>query len=84
MLLAELHEPFELERVSVPTLMVWGGHDAMVPRTGAQKLLDTVPGSRLELLEACGHCPQVEDPRRLTELVLEFGVEVSARTAAAG
>jgi pimeloyl-ACP methyl ester carboxylesterase len=83
-LLGELHEPFELERVGVPTLVVWGGHDAMVPRTGAQKLLDTVPGSRLELLDACGHCPQVEDPRRLTELVLDFGVEVSERAAAAG
>jgi pimeloyl-ACP methyl ester carboxylesterase len=83
-LLGELHEPFELERVRVPTLMVWGGHDAMVPRTGAQKLLDAVPGSRLELLDACGHCPQVEDPRRLTDLVLDFGIEVSSRTAAAG
>jgi pimeloyl-ACP methyl ester carboxylesterase len=80
-LLAELHDPFELERVAVPTLMVWGRHDAMVPHRGASKLLDAVAGSRLELLDGCGHCPQVEDPRRLTELVLEFAAESGARRA---
>jgi pimeloyl-ACP methyl ester carboxylesterase len=35
--------------------------------------LDAVPGSRLELLEGVGHCPQVEAPERFTELLLEFG-----------
>jgi pimeloyl-ACP methyl ester carboxylesterase len=83
-LLGELHDPFELERVSVPTLMVWGSHDAMVPHRGATKLLDAVEGSRLELLDGCGHCPQVEDPGRLTELLLDFAAEVAAPAAAAG
>jgi pimeloyl-ACP methyl ester carboxylesterase len=51
----------------------------MVPHRGAAKLLDAVPGSRLELLDTCGHCPQVEDPGRLAELVLGFA-ESSRRT----
>ncbi len=78
-ILGELHDPFELERIEVPTLLVWGRRDAMVPHRGAAKLLDAVPGSRLELLDTCGHCPQVEDPERLAELVLGFA-ESSRRT----
>ena len=80
-LLGELHEPFELERIEVPTLLVWGRRDAMVPHRGAQKLLDAVPGSRLELLEDRGHCPQLEDPDGFTQLVLEFSSEVSGTGA---
>ena len=71
-LLGELHDPFELERIEVPTLLVWGRRDAMVPVRGSRKLLDAVPDSRLELLDACGHCPQVEAPARLAELMVEF------------
>jgi pimeloyl-ACP methyl ester carboxylesterase len=72
---AELHDPFELERIAVPVLLVWGKRDAMVPHAGADKLLEAVPGSRLELLDACGHCPQIEDPQRLAELLLPFGAK---------
>jgi pimeloyl-ACP methyl ester carboxylesterase len=74
-LLGELHDPFELERIELPALLVWGSRDAMVPHRGAQKLLDAVPGSRLELLDGCGHCPQLEDPERLVELVLRFAAD---------
>jgi pimeloyl-ACP methyl ester carboxylesterase len=70
--LDELHDPFELERVEAPVLLVWGRRDAMVPYRGAERLLTAVSGSRLELLPACGHCPQVEEPDRFVELVLEF------------
>lgn len=67
---AELHDPFELERVCVPVLLVWGRRDAMVPHSGSAKLLEAVPESRLEMLDACGHCPQIEDPKGLVELIL--------------
>lgn len=67
---AELHEPFELERVCVPVVLVWGRRDAMVPHAGSARLLDAVPGSRLETLDACGHCPQIEDPDALVDLLL--------------
>ncbi len=80
-ILGELHDPFERERIEVPTLLVWGRRDAMVPHRGAAKLLDAVPGSRLELLDACGHCPQEEDPERLAELVLGFAESPSGAPA---
>jgi pimeloyl-ACP methyl ester carboxylesterase len=71
-LLPELRNPFELERVSVPILLVWGDRDRLVFARGAERVLEAVSDARLELLEGVGHCPQVEAPERLTELMLEF------------
>jgi pimeloyl-ACP methyl ester carboxylesterase len=71
-MLPELRDPFELERIACPVLLVWGREDAMVFQTGAERVLDAVPDSQLELIDDCGHCPQVEAPDRLAELLLEF------------
>ena len=71
-LLPELRDPYDLERISCPVLLVWGRQDAMVFQTGADRVLDVVPDSRLVVIEDCGHCPQLEVPERLTELLLEF------------
>jgi pimeloyl-ACP methyl ester carboxylesterase len=80
-LFPELRDAFELERISVPMLLVWGDRDKLVFHRGAQKILDAVTGVRFELLEGVGHCPQVEAPERLTQLVLEFSR--TAQSAAA-
>ena len=71
-LLPELKNPFRLDRVACPVLVVWGEKDAMVYPKGAQRVIDSVPGARLELLEKCGHCPQLECPDQFSELLLEF------------
>ncbi len=71
-LLPELRFPFRLDRISCPVLLVWGDRDMMVFRTGAERVLDRVEQSRLVVLEDCGHCPQVEEPERLCELLLDF------------
>ena len=44
-------------------------------------MLSEVPGTRLELLEGVGHCPQVEAPQRLIELLLAFCDEREAAAA---
>jgi pimeloyl-ACP methyl ester carboxylesterase len=71
-MLPELRKPFELERITVPVLLIWGDRDRLVFHGGAKSVLETVEGSRLELLHGLGHCPQVEAPERVTELLLEF------------
>ncbi len=68
----ELRDPFRLERITCPVLLVWGRKDVMVFPTGADRVVQTVPDSELVVFEDCGHCPQVEEPHRLTELLLEF------------
>jgi pimeloyl-ACP methyl ester carboxylesterase len=80
-LLPELRDPFRLERIACPVLVVWGENDAMVYAKGAQRVLDAVPGARLELIEKCGHCPQVECPDRFSDLVLDFPPEPVAKAA---
>jgi pimeloyl-ACP methyl ester carboxylesterase len=80
-LLPELRKPFELEKISVPILLVWGDRDRLVFHRGANRVLDTVPDARLEVLEGVGHCPQVEASERFTELLLEFSDEREAAAA---
>jgi pimeloyl-ACP methyl ester carboxylesterase len=79
-LLAEIRAAYELERICRPVLLVWGTRDRLVPARGARRLLDAVPGARLELLDGAGHCPQLEEPARLCGLLLEF--DARARAAA--
>jgi pimeloyl-ACP methyl ester carboxylesterase len=69
---AELHDPFDLPRIGCPVLLVWGAKDRLVFPVGADRVLGAVPGARLELIEDCGHCPQIEEPERMAELVLSF------------
>lgn len=71
-LLPELGSPFELEQIDVPVLLVWGDRDRMVTHKGSRHLLEHVPHTRYELIEGCGHCPQLEQPDLVAELLLEF------------
>jgi pimeloyl-ACP methyl ester carboxylesterase len=80
-LIRELRTPFQLDRISTRVLLVWGDRDRLVFHRGANRILDAVPGSRLELLRGIGHCPQVEVPERFTELLLEFSAEPQAAAA---
>jgi pimeloyl-ACP methyl ester carboxylesterase len=70
-LLPELRDPFDFAAIACPVLLVWGDRDRLVFHSGAQRLLAAVPDARLELLEGCGHCPQLERVERVVELLLE-------------
>ena len=73
-LLPEIRAPelFALDGIDVPVLVVWGDRDRMVFHSGAERVLEAVPGAELDLIPDCGHCPQVEAPRRLVDLLLDF------------
>ncbi len=74
-LFPEMQDPFELARIKCPTMVVWGSRDLMVPAAGAERIAGQVSGTRVEILEGIGHCPQVEAPDRVTELLLDFLAE---------
>ncbi len=80
-LVGELKDPFELEKIRVPVLLVWGDRDRLVFHRGAERVLAAVPSARLELLRGVGHCPQVEASERLTELIVEFDPQALADVA---
>ena len=75
---AELADCFRLDRISCPVLVVWGDSDRMVFASGAERVLRECEGARLEVIEECGHCPQLEAPRRLVELLEEFAASLPA------
>ena len=68
----EIRDPFELDRIRCPVMIVWGDSDRLVFPTGANRVLEKVQGSRFVSIENCGHCPQVERPERMAELLEEF------------
>lgn len=71
-LLSEIRNPFELERIACPVLVIWGDQDRMVFSSGAERILREIPGARLEVVEHCGHCPQVEAADRVAALLDSF------------
>jgi len=56
----------------VPTMLVWGDHDAIIPVCHAHAAHDAIEGSRLEIMEGMGHFPHVEDPERFTRVLTDF------------
>ena len=60
------------QRVSVPTLLVEGDCDKLLPRGWAKEIADQIPGGRSAVVEAAGHCPQIEQAAIVNELLLEF------------
>jgi pimeloyl-ACP methyl ester carboxylesterase len=61
--------------VKVPALIVWGDKDKVVPPATAKRYLAALPNARLEVLEDCGHCVDLERPASLAELVESFFAE---------
>jgi pimeloyl-ACP methyl ester carboxylesterase len=77
-MLPELRDPFALADIRCPVLLVWGERDRMVFSSGAERVLRTLEASSLELIPDCGHCPQLEAPDKLFELVRAFPEAVPA------
>jgi pimeloyl-ACP methyl ester carboxylesterase len=61
-----------LERIAVPTLVVWGERDALSPVQLAPEWRDGLPDARLALIERAGHVPMYENPSAFVRVVLDF------------
>lgn len=56
----------------VPTLLVWGGKDVVIPVTHAHATKIAMPEVQLEIFERSGHFPQCEEPQRFAEVLTGF------------
>jgi pimeloyl-ACP methyl ester carboxylesterase len=56
----------------MPTLIVWGRRDPIIPATHAGIAHTQMPGSRLVLLDDSGHFPQLDDPLEFATIVRDF------------
>jgi len=61
----------EVAALRVPTLLVWGAGDTVVGLDSAERAARAIPGSRLVVLEAVGHSPNVERPDAWAQLLIE-------------
>ena len=57
---------------SLPSLLVWGGRDKMVPASHAENLRRVVPDSRVEIFPRAGHFPQLDEPELFFRVLDEF------------
>lgn len=56
----------------VPTLILWGRKDALIPVSHAFAAHEAIAGSRLELFDDVGHFPHCEAPERFVDVLLDF------------
>ncbi|WP_406306466.1 alpha/beta hydrolase [Streptomyces sp. NBC_00885] len=56
----------------MPTMLLWGSRDSVVPVEHAYGAHAAMPGSRLEIFEGAGHFPHHVDPTRFLALVEDF------------
>jgi 2-hydroxy-6-oxonona-2,4-dienedioate hydrolase len=65
-------EDTKLASIHVPTLVVWGRQDELIPVASGEKLRDGIAGAKLVVFEQCGHVPQIEKPAEFNQALLEF------------
>jgi pimeloyl-ACP methyl ester carboxylesterase len=67
----------QYERLSMPTLILWGAEDTWIPLAQGKRLQQALPGSNLMILDGVGHVPMEESPTETVSEYLSFlGVEV--------
>jgi pimeloyl-ACP methyl ester carboxylesterase len=64
--------PGMLSKIQVPTLVVWGREDRIVPLECAFLYQQAIPGASLEVLDHCGHFAHLEQPRFLADTIGTF------------
>jgi len=66
--------PFEqdLHKITMPTLIIWGAEDQLIPVEAGRKFNELIPGSKLIVFENCGHLAAEEVPDRVVKEISNF------------
>lgn len=70
-----MHNPklqYRLRRAKMPTLIVWGKQDGLVPPAHGEAYRKAIVNAELRVIDRCGHSPQLERPAEFAALVEEF------------
>jgi sigma-B regulation protein RsbQ len=62
----------DIERISVPTLILQCSDDVIAPKTVGQYVHDRIAGSELTIMEATGHCPNLSAPDETVAAIRRF------------
>jgi pimeloyl-ACP methyl ester carboxylesterase len=60
------------ERIAVPTLVVEGECDKLLPPGWAAEIAAQIPGGRFCVVQKAGHCPQIEKPSVVNHILVDF------------
>jgi pimeloyl-ACP methyl ester carboxylesterase len=61
-----------LHRIDVPTLLIWGDHDRLIPKEYAYAYQRLIPGAQVVIIPDCGHVPQIEQEHAFTGAIESF------------
>jgi pimeloyl-ACP methyl ester carboxylesterase len=64
--------PGMLAKIRLPTLVLWGDHDKLVPLECGRQYAEAVAGAELKVLPDCGHFAHLDQPERFASLLGEF------------
>ena len=56
----------------IPFLLIWGERDSIIPVAHGRATHAALPGSRLEVFADSGHFPQLDEPERFIETLIDF------------
>jgi pimeloyl-ACP methyl ester carboxylesterase len=61
-----------VKNISVPTLILWGAEDGLIPVESAQHFHEDLPNDTLVIMKNLGHVPMEEDPKATLSVVRQF------------
>lgn len=64
--------PLLLKDVRIPTQVVWGREDKVVPLECAELYSKAIPGSKLTVIDQCGHAADLEKPQQVVKAILSL------------
>jgi pimeloyl-ACP methyl ester carboxylesterase len=67
----------ELKTIKIPTIVIQGEHDYVVGKEHAELIYNALSGlsekdKELHIIPGVGHCPAIESPQKLSELLIDF------------
>ena len=77
----ELHYGQRLNELTVPTLILWGEEDRVVPSFNAKTFNEMIPDSDLQIFAGVGHLAMEEAPERTAEAIDAFLKEIATDTS---
>ena len=64
--------PYRLHRIGIPTLLIWGEGDQVVPPSYGEAFRNMIPDARMVVIPDAGHSPHVEQPEAFVNHFVDF------------
>ena len=62
----------KINSIAIPTLIIWGDQDQVIPVANAFLFQKNIKGSQLEILKDVGHVPMEEAPKKVIDIITSF------------